>query len=624
VKASPGGRRKEETCHQEEGPMAHGIGKRIFWISVPLFLFLFALLVRLGSLQIGGHQLFLRKAARQVLCPCKVEAPRGTLADAKGRLLALDLPAYDLHCYVQGPLSRKRGGARGLVRELASILLPDRTLSLAEGRRILKILREGEARVRAKRKKRDRVLVRGIQAAAALERLRSPSFLRKWIPAGLALRKCYQRVYPLGQEGGPVVGGIFSTRRGPHYLGLEALCRKGGPLAPLPPLELNLARWGLLDRYLVSPPRFTRPSGIARVTLDSDIQRLLSVILSREAARVKPKWAAALVMDPRDGRILAMSSWPAFDPNRPGDLSASPLEGRRNHALESRFPPGSTMKSFIVAAALQEGLVRPGEAIDCSWNTPRGWRIPGCRRVIHDDHRLEPSRVPLEEVIVQSSNIGAVKIGRRFDPRKYLEWLVRFGLDRKSGLPLPGEAAPDFRKARRLPFNEASFLRWDGPSISHGYAIGLNLVGLATAYCSLVNGGYRVRPFLLEEVRDPRRGRKVFRPAGRVRILSPGTASVMRSILGRVVSEEEGTAYRMAGEEGRKVLGGKTGTSFMRTGGKRRYWAVFVGFAPKENPRYLAAAVFYKENTHRFYGGSNAGPTVRDILLALLERKGVE
>ncbi len=601
--------------------MAHGIGKRIFWVSLPLFLLLFALLGRLGFLQIGRHDLFLRKAARQIYCSCDLESPRGTLADAGGRLLALDLPVYDLHCYVQGPLSRKRGGAAGLLGDLEKILAPDRRLSPVERARILALLREGQARARRGQKKRDRVLVRGIQAAASLQALRSPAFLRKWIPAGLSLRRRHVRVYPLGADGGPLVGGVFSTARGPFYLGLETLCRKGGPLAPLPPCRLDLARWGLLGRYLVSPPRFSRPAGMARVTLDGEVQCLLSEILAREAARVKPKWAAALVMDPRDGRILALSSWPSFDPNRPGDLEASPLEGRRNHALESRFPPGSTMKSFIVAAALQEGLVHPGEIVDCSWNQPDGWRIPGCRRTIHDDHRLEPARVPLEEVIVQSSNIGAVKIGRKFRADRYVAWLERFGLDRKTGLPLPREAAPDFRRVRRLPSNEANFLRWDGPSISHGYAIGLTLTGLATAYCALVNGGLRVRPFLLREVRDPRRGRRLFRPARPVRILSPGVAGTMRAILGRVVSEEEGTAYRMAGPEGRKVLGGKTGTSFMRKGGKRRYWAVFVGFAPRENPRYLAAAVFYKENTHRFYGGSNAGPTVRDILLSLLARE---
>ncbi len=586
-----------------------------------MFLVLFTLLGRLGFLQIGRHDLFLKKAARQVYCSCALEAPRGTLADARGKLLALDLPVFDLHCYVQGPLSRKRGGALGLLRDLERVLLPDRKLSPREKERILRLLREGEARAAKGKKKLDRVLVRGIQAAASLESLRSPSFLRKWIPAGLTLRKRYTRVYPLGREGGPLVGAIFATARGPHYLGLETLCRKGGPLAPLPPCRLDLARWGLLGRYLVSPPRFTRPAGTARISLDGGIQSLLSGILAREAARVKPKWAAALVMDPRNGRILALASWPFFDPNRPGDLKASPLEGRRNHALESRFPPGSTMKSFIVAAALQEGLVRPGEIVDCSWNVADGWRIPGCRRTIHDDHRLEPSRVPLEEVIVQSSNIGAVKIGRMFRAERYVAWLERFGLDRKTDLPLPGEAAPDFRKVRRLPANQANFLRWDGPSISHGYAIGLSLAGLATAYCALVNGGFKVRPFLLEEITDPRRGRKLFRPARPVRILSPGVARTMRSILGRVVSEEKGTAYSMAGPLGRKLLGGKTGTSFMRVGGKRRYWAVFVGFAPRENPRYLAAAVFYKENTRRFYGGSNAGPTVRDILLGLLERE---
>ena len=287
--------------------MAHGIGKRIFWVSVPLFLTLLVLLGRLGFLQIGSHEVFAKKAARQVFCFCAMEAPRGTLADAKGRLLALDIPVYDLHCYVQGPLSRKRGGAAGLVRDLAEALRPDRILTPSETRRALTVLREGEARAREKKKKRDRVLFKGIQAATSLERLRSPSFLRHWIPAGLTLRKRYTRVYPLGPEGGPVVGGIFATAEGPHYLGLETLCRKGGPLAPLPPCRLDLARWGLLGRYLVSPPRFPRSAGVARVTLEGEVQSLLSGILAREAARVKPQWAAALVMDPRDGRILAIA-----------------------------------------------------------------------------------------------------------------------------------------------------------------------------------------------------------------------------------------------------------------------------------------------------------------------------
>ncbi len=591
---------------------------RISFIAWFLTFVLLVFASKLAFLCMVKHEVFSRKSGFQTSLGLRLPGPRGRIVDRNGHILCSDIPVYDLHCYVRAPF---KGGEReipGFLEALSAVLAPERVIGPAERASITRKLEEGFRRLVKGRRPGDYVLVKGISCARALRNLRRKSFRSRWMNLSLYLQKRYERRYMLGKAGAQLVGGIFQTKDGPHYLGLENLARKGGILGPGPGLKLKLGRIGLFGFLLPDIPSetFTRP-GYVVTTLDSRLQAKLWDILEREAARIGPQWACALLMDPNTGELLAMASWPGFNPNKPGDLSESPVSGRRNHCIESRFPPGSTMKSFIVAAALEEGILSPDEMIDCSWNVPRGWSIPPFgrsrkRRVIKDDHPLDPPLVKVEQVIVQSSNIGAVKIGRRFRPERYVFWLERLGLDKRSGIGVPGEVKPDFHCVRRLPENMANFMRWDGPSISHGYAISVNLLCLASCYSALINGGYFIRPLVLKGGERKRSSR----------VLSSRVSGIIRGFLAKVVSDPRGTGYRMAGEEGRGRFGGKTGTSFVRTGSKRRYWAIFVGFAPVEKPRFLAAAVFYKENTYKFYGGSNAGPTVRDILMFALGGKG--
>lgn len=605
--------------------MAEVFRFRIALIFLVFGLGLTALAARLGYLQLGLHREMAGRARSLVTGLERLPAPRGRSLARDGSLLALDRPVYDLHVYVPAPLPARLGGPAGLARELEDALQPDRRLAPSERALLLERLEAAHAlaverRAGAEVRARDLTLARGLSSAEALARLRDPKFRKRWLPLNMTLEPLFERAYPLGSGGGPAVGGIFPTARGMHHLGLERLFQDGMPLQPGAPVPRLLGKAGIFGRYLLGPPIQPEPPGAVRTTLDPVLQVRLTRILAEEAARVKPEWAAALLMDPRTGELLALASWPTFDPNRGRDLEVSPVAGRRNHCIESRFEPGSTMKPLIVAAALEERVVRPDELIDCGWNGPDGLylRPPGrgkARRV-QDDHRMVPAVVPLPRVLIESSNIGAVKIGLRLGAQKYVSWLRRFGLDRPAGLGLAGEVDPYFEQAEKMLRNEASFQRGTGPSLSQGYAITFNLVRLAAAYCPLANGGLLVQPRLIQALDLPGKGTALFESGPGERILAPETAETLRSFLAQVVSDEHGTAYRMAGAEGRGVIAGKTGTA--RVTNKNNYWAFFVGFAPACSPRYLAAAVFYKEDTYRFYGAANAGPTVRDALLGAL------
>jgi cell division protein FtsI (penicillin-binding protein 3) len=335
-----------------------------------------------------------------------------------------------------------------------------------------------------------------------------------------------------------------------------------------------------------------------QLTLDRNIQFICEKEIAEGVKKFHAKGGMAIAMSPVTGEIYGMAVYPGFDPNKPGKYS--PWR-RKNRAITDVYEPGSTFKVFLLSGALEAGEVRITDNIYCENGI---YRVQ--RRSIRDTHRSEWLTVP--EVMIYSSNIGAVKIAEKFSPEKFYEYILKFAFGSKTGLELEGEVSgiipseTTFKKPIR--YATASF----------GQGIATTPLQMITAFSSIVNGGITLKPYIVKEVRD-RFGKIVYRgkPLYSGRVISRETSAVMREILKGVVTEEgTGTLADLQGYS----IGGKTGTSqkvdFKKGGYSDERIASFIGFFPADEPS-IAILVLIDEPKDEVYGGLVAAPIFNKI-----------
>jgi cell division protein FtsI (penicillin-binding protein 3) len=356
------------------------------------------------------------------------------------------------------------------------------------------------------------------------------------------------RLYPNGPIAAHILGGASFGREGVHaaeVIGTAGVER-------------------VFDERLRDPARVGEP---LRLSIDLGAQIALEEVLEAGMNRMNARGAFGILMEAETGQIRAMASLPDFDPNRrpglptAGDPADSPLF---NRAAQGRYELGSTMKVFPVAQALDRGLVSPATMIDTTG--PMRWG----RFTIRDFRNYGP-RLSVEDVIVKSSNIGTARLAIEMGTSAQQEFLRSIGFFE----PVPVELAEAGRTGPLLP------PRWSDLStmtISYGHGIALTPLHLATAYATLVNGGLRVTPSIVENAA---------RPTEEHRVISERTSRQMRDMLRQTVAR--GTAS-FADIEGYEV-GGKTGTADkpLPTGGyaRDRVIATFASVFPSSDPRYI-------------------------------------
>jgi cell division protein FtsI (penicillin-binding protein 3) len=305
------------------------------------------------------------------------------------------------------------------------------------------------------------------------------------------------------------------------------------------------------------------------------------------------------MMEPSTGEILAMANRPNYDPNFAGK---SKSYARRNRAITDLFEPGSTLKSILAAAALEEGIVRLNDEYDVS----KGYIVVGGKR-IRDLHRNDI--LTFQEVIQRSSNVGAVQIGMELGEKKYYRYIREFGFGEKSGIDFPGEIRGILRNPRD----------WSGTSLaalSIGQEIGVTPLQMLRAYAAIANGGELMKPYIVSDIISST-GQIIKRVIPKVerRIISRKTASKVTDILKTVV-EEGGTATK-AYIQG-NLVAGKTGTAQIFDNKKKRYSrdkyiSSFVGFVPADDPKLALIVVVY-EPKGKAYGGVVAAPVFKKII----------
>ena len=335
------------------------------------------------------------------------------------------------------------------------------------------------------------------------------------------------------------------------------------------------------------------------LTIDSNIQFIAERAVQAAVEEYGAKSGMAVVMVPQTGAIRAIAHYPSFDPNSFGEYSQ---DRWRNRAITDPFEPGSVMKVFLAAAALESGICSRYTMIDCE----NGSYCTG-GHVIHDTHPHED--LTLKEVIQFSSNIGAAKIAERVGPKRLYETLRAFGFGEKTGVDCPGETS-----GRLRPYQ--GWRKIDHATIAFGQGVSVSAVQLLSAISAVANQGIVMKPRIVKAITDES-GRIVdnHTPETRGRALSARNAKVLKDIMFSVTSEE-GTGSR-AVPAGYTVCG-KTGTAqkinSRGTYENCEYNGVFVGFSPKDAPK-LAALVVIDEPQKHHYGGVVAAPAFRQIVL---------
>ncbi|HVY05150.1 MAG TPA: penicillin-binding protein 2 [Burkholderiales bacterium] len=410
---------------------------------------------------------------------------------------------------------------------------------------------------------------------------------------GVFLQREYRRYYPAAEVTAHVVGVNGVDDNGQEGIELAYQDWLRGKPGSRRVIKDRLGRV-VEDVESIRAPQEGRDLALS---IDQRIQYLAYRELKSAIALNEAKAGSLVVLDVTSGEVLALANWPTYNPNNRDTLKV----GRsRNRAVVDLFEPGSTLKPFTVAAALESGLVSPGSMIDTE-----GGRYMVGNRTIHDAH--PEGILTVAQVIQKSSNVGSAKMALAMAPQKLWTMLsdVGFGVQTKVGFP--GEASGHLRAYQTWkPIEQAT--------MSYGHGISVSLLQLARAYSVFATDG-ELKPLTLVRRDQPVEGKSV---------ISARTAASVRKML-EMVTQPGGTATR-AQVAGYRVAG-KTGTAHKLIGASYasdRYVSSFVGFAPASNPRLVIAVMLDEPGGKSYYGGEVAAPVFSTVMAGALRLLGIE
>jgi cell division protein FtsI (penicillin-binding protein 3) len=491
----------------------------------------------------------------------EVPATRGKIVDRHGAVLATSLPARAIWAIpedVEAP--------RAKLAELARLLnIEQRELDrkLAEDKTFVYIRRQVESDVAA------RIAALGIP--------------------GIHQRNETKRHYPAGETVAHVVGFTNVEDVGQEGFELSQQARLAGKPGVRRVIKDNLGR-PIEERGSGREPQVGLDLALA---IDSRIQYATYSALRDSVAEHRAKAGAVVVIDVVTGEVLALSNWPTYNPNTRHNLTGAQL---RNRVITDIFEPGSTMKPFTAALAIETGRVRPTTLIETS-----SGRITIGSHTISDVKAY--GTMSVEQVVQKSSNVGTVKMALQLPPQQMWEMFMSLGLGQAPQVGFPGAVAGRVRPYKSWkPIEQAT--------MSYGHGMAVSLLQLARAYSVFARDGELIPLTML----------RADGPAPGARILRADTAQAVRQML-ELAAGPQGTAP-LAQVAGYRVAG-KTGTAHKLEGGRyvNKYVASFVGFAPVSNPRVIVAVMIDEPSAGKYYGGQVAAPVfsrvVEDALRAL-------
>ncbi len=538
------------------------------------------LILRAAQIQIVPNAKLAKLKARQFEASLSIHTRRGAIVDRNGRELAASVPSYSLFVDPQ-------------------VLKEPRTTS----RKLAKFLRISQRNLFKKlTKKKNRFIWIARQldedTTEKIKALRNP---------GLGFVEEPKRIYPNGTLLAQVLG--FVGRDGRGLEGLERSFNKdlSGELR-----QVMVARDARGRPLLSSASVFTEiPDGSdLQLTIDTDLQFELEKRLREVVERYDASSALGVILDVESSDILALGMTPFVDLNNPFRSSS---KDRRNKVISDAFEPGSTLKPFLIAAALKEGVIKPNSKFYCE----KG-RMKVGRRIIREadsNHAFE--WLTATEILAYSSNIGTTKIAFQLGAEKFRKHLREFGFGSQTGLNFPGEASGI---VHGLPWNQHLLA-----NISFGHGITTTPLQMAAAYAAIANGGVWRTPRLVKSIRS-QKNREVIGlnvHEGK-RIFDEELSAQLRMML-TVATGDQGTGKkaRIPGF----LVGGKTGTAQMvdfEKGGYKRgaYISSFAGFAPAHDPRFVIY-ISVENPKKRYYGSEVAAPVFAQMAQYAVRKLGL-
>jgi cell division protein FtsI (penicillin-binding protein 3) len=532
---------------------------------------------RLVYLQVVAHGEMMARADRQQLRTIRPPAKRGEIIDRNGHVLAYSVDA--------DTIAADPGD------------VPDPDVAAARICHALDGCDESQRRLMAERLRRPGQFV-------YLARQISPDETRRVkaleLP-GLLFYKESRRYYPNRELASHVLGYVGTDNVG--LAGLESTfdARIRGHEGKML-VQADGSRKVMSTRE-ERPP--TAGDGL-ELTIDEYLQFVAERELKLGVEENRAAGGTAIVMEPHTGEILALANWPTFNPNAFSNVDA---EARRNRAIQDLYEPGSTFKVVTASAAIQEGVIKPEDPVDCA---PGYITFPG-RKPIYDTHRY--GVLPFIDVIAKSSNVGAIRVGARVGSERLGRYISRFGF---------GQAlAPDFRgESPGIVWNPARLDASALASVSMGYQVGVTPLQMATAVSAVANGGELMEPRVVRAfIRNGRREEVPHKVLHRA--IEPDTAATLTEIMEAVV--ERGTARATVQMEG-YTIAGKTGTAAKLVANrysKSDYNSSFVGFLPSRKPAVTIIVVIDSPHAKGYYGATVAGPIFKRIAEATLRHLGV-
>ena len=523
-----------------------------------------AILVRLTVVQVGQYTYWRDSAEAQYGRRITVAPVRGNIYDRRNNVLAASIPAPSIFA---APREVRQPGATA--QKIVSIFP-----SLSRSRLEQQLTSKASFVWLARQVSPEKV--------SALEALKLP---------GIHIMKETRRIYPRGVMAGSTIG-----YAGVDEQGLGGLERQYDDVLAAQPLRTNgtrdaRGRTVSFDQAAhAGPPR----GADLHLTLDMRLQHFAEKELARQAEAIGARSGLVILMDPYTGGILTLASYPFFNPN--DYRNKEQRSWRRNRAITDPVEPGSTFKVVAAAAALEEKTVNLDEVFFCE----KGRTIRN-NRVLRDHKPFEFLTFP--EVMENSSNICMAKVNERIGSEQFYEYIRRFGFGEKSLIDLPAEHPGGIRHPE-----DWSALSHD--SLTIGQEIIVTPVQLVTAFSVIANGGWLLRPRLVDRIVKGDL-EQTFKPERRRRILSQQTTNRLTSILVGVVERGTGTQAALDGY----LVAGKSGTAQKAENGRYSHSKVvasFIGYAPAEAPRFVMLVMFDEPKKKR-WGGSAAAPVFRRI-----------
>lgn len=540
---------------------------RLFFL-LSVFMLLFGVILYRGvQLQLMPHGRIESFARRQGLQRIEMTGRRGTIFDREGKELAISVNSVSLFAHpnvVQKPkrVARVLGGLLGVSER--SILI-----KLDANKKFVWLARQLTT---AQMRKLEKIDLKAL--------------------AGVGVLPEYRRIYPMGRVAAHALGFVSVDGQG-----LEGVERKFEE-SLVGEKNIVRVRKDALGRWLITQKDRMAldlvPGEKLELSLEANLQHHVEKALAETVAKHDALGGTAIVMDPYNGEILALANSPEYDPNRASDVAGS---ARRNRAVSDPIEPGSVMKAFVVARALEDGIVTPSTKISAGG----GFIQIGRKRIgeAEASHRFES--VSVSDLIRVSSNVATVNLAQKIGFNRVESTFRDVGFDKITGIEVPGESKGIFPQLKKTQLLEQA-------TMSFGQGIAVTPLQIASAYAIFANGGYRVRPRILKST-----GEEVGEQSER--IFSPKTVKQMRRILEAVV-ESEGTG-KLA-QIGAFKVAGKTGTSqkvdYVKGGYETgAYLASFAGFLPADNPRFVIYVMVDHPRKGGYYGSEVAAPLFAKI-----------